>query len=305
VISRQETAVAGDVASMAAARVEAVCGSTDGRYRLAAEFYDGRRATGERRRYGVAELSFLRWEIHRGVLNEPTAERPGSAWWRALNDELLRDKVEADMLAGGSAGAPSSRNVELWLEFIRAPFPATWYRAHNASIVAGYLGHEPLAAGELCTEHFMMNVALVRVLYAHALAAAPRLALGPFAPLGRLLGDPRRRSVGRFLDLRNVFPHRYPLEGARLDDMIAAERPLARALDYGVIGSRLTELYEFAAGCLGEPRVATLVKDGTPRYSWPPEERAPWLGGTAWLPARAIALATGQRHPFGRSAGRG
>ena len=36
-----------------------------------------------------------------------------------------------------------------------------------------------------------MNVALVRVLYAHSLVAAPHLALGRFAPLGRLLGDPR------------------------------------------------------------------------------------------------------------------
>ena len=34
-----------------------------------------------------------------------------------------------------------------------------------------------------------MNVALARVLYAHAHAAAPRLALGRFAPLGRLLGQ--------------------------------------------------------------------------------------------------------------------
>ena len=289
---------AGDVAAIAAARVDAVGDSTEGRYRVASEFYDGRAATNERSRYGVAELRFLRWEIERGVLNEPTAERPGSPWWRALNDELLRDKVEADLLGDGSAGAPSSRNVELWLEFIRAPSPPTWYRAHNASVIAGYLKHEPLAASELSVERFMMNVALVRVLYAHALAAAPRLALGLFAPLGRLLGDPRRRAVGRFLDLRNVFPQRYPLEGALLDDVIAAERPLARALDYGVIGSRLTELYEFAAGCLDEPRLATLVRDGTPCYSWPAEERAPWLGGTTWPPARAIALATGRRHPF-------
>src|SRR5215475_9298155 len=52
----------------------------------------------------------------------------------------------------------------------------------------------------------MMNVALLRVLYTHALAAAPRLALGHLAPLGRLLGDPPLGSVGFFLDLRNVFP---------------------------------------------------------------------------------------------------
>ena len=49
-----------------------------------------------------------------------------------------------------------------------------------------------------------MNVALARVLYAHALAAAPRLALGRLAALGRLLGDPRLGMAGVFLSLRRV-----------------------------------------------------------------------------------------------------
>ena len=40
-----------------------------------------------------------------------------------------------------------------------------------------------------------MNVALARVLYAHALVGAPCLALGRLAPLGRVLGDPRCRGV--------------------------------------------------------------------------------------------------------------
>jgi hypothetical protein len=289
---------AAQAARMAAATVEAVQDGTDARYRLAADFYHGQRATKECGRYGVAELSFLRWEIERGVLDRPTPDGGGSPWWRAVNDELLRDKVEAELLAAGSAAAASSRNVELWLEFTRAPSAATWYRAHNASIVAGYLRHESLAASELSVERFMMNVAMLRVLYAHALAAAPRLALGRFAPLGRLLGDPRKRSVRLFLDLRNQFPEDYPLEGWSLEELIAAEGPLARAMDYGIIASRLTELYDFAAACLGEPRITKLVSGGTPCYSWPAEERAPWIGGTTRPLARAIALATGHRHPF-------
>jgi hypothetical protein len=284
-------------AAQAAARVEAVRDSTAGRYRLAAAFYRCPHAASECPRYGVAELSFLRWEIARGVLNRPTAERPGSPWWRAVNDELLRDKVEASLVAENSARAASSRNVELWLEFLRSPSAASWYRAHNGSIVGGYLRNRSLAGQELCVERFMMNVALLRVLYAHALAEAPRLALGWWAPLGRLLGDPRRRSVGIFLDLRNTFPNRYPLDGSLLEDLIAAEQPLARALDYGVIASRLTELYAFAAASLGEPGVTTFVSDGTPCYSWPAEERGPWVGGTVRPLARAVALATGRRHP--------
>jgi hypothetical protein len=287
-----------DPAGMAAAAVEAVQGETEARYRLAADFYHGPRATNERGRFGLAELSFLRWEIERGVLDDPAAEGGGSYWWRAVNDQLLRDKLEADLLAGGSAGAASSRNVELWVEFISAPSPATWYRAHNASIVAGYLVHEPLAATELTAECFMMNVALVRVLYAHALAAAPRLALGPFAPAARLLGDPRRQSVRLFLDLRDQFPDEYPLDGWTLESLIAAEGPLARTIDYGIIASRVTELYEFAAACLGEPRIRTLEDEGALCYSWPADERGPWLDGTTRPPARAIAIATGRRHPI-------
>jgi hypothetical protein len=62
--------------------------------------------------------------------------------------------------------------------------------------VTGYLDHEALAWAELSAERFMMNVALLRVVYARAVAAAPRLALGYLAPLGRLLGDPRGGSVG-------------------------------------------------------------------------------------------------------------
>ena len=111
-------AVAADGASAAqaaGARVEAVQGEPYGRYRLAADFYRGAHATGERRRYGLAELRFLDWEIARGVLAQPVAGGGGSPWWRAINDELLRDKVEADLIAAGSGDEPSSRNVSLWL----------------------------------------------------------------------------------------------------------------------------------------------------------------------------------------------
>jgi hypothetical protein len=287
---------AGEPAAVAAARVDAVGDSIEGRYRLAADFYRKPHATHGCRRYADAELSFLRWEIQRGVLNPLTGERPGSPWWRAINDELQRDKVEAQLLAGASAGEASSHHVELWREFLRAPSAASWYRAHNASIVAGYMEHEPLAASELSAERFMMNVALIRVIYAHALAAAPRLALGLFAPLGRWLGDPRRRSVRLFLDLRDHFPEGYPLDRWTLDELIPAEGAVPRVLDWGIIASRLTELFDFASAALDEPRIATLVSNGTPCYAWPADERAHWVRTVGPLP-RAVAIATGRRHP--------
>jgi hypothetical protein len=278
---------------IAKAKVDAVTASTDARYRLAADLY---RAKGERERYGRGELSFLRWQIDRGVLDQPAAEGGGSAWWRAINDQLLRHQVEAALLADGSPGAPSSQNVARWLEFMRAPSPAGWYRAHNASVVAGYLTHEPLAERELLVERFMINVALIRAIYAQALVAAPRFALGVFSPLGPVLGDPRRRSIGLFLDLHNQFPDPYPPHGWSMDDVLARHGRLAQVIDLGLIPSDMTELYRFAAAALGEPRIETLVCDGTPCYAWPAEERQPWLVGATRPLARAIARATG--HPY-------
>jgi hypothetical protein len=149
-----------------------------------------------------AALSFIHWQAQRGLLNPLEASPPGSLWWRAMNERLLRDGCEAVALVGGRSGEPSSQAVRLWLEFIARPTGGNWYRAHNASIVGGYLEHRPLAEAESAPERFFMNVALARVLYAHALVAAPRLALGRFAPLSRVLGDPRLGMAGTFLSLR-------------------------------------------------------------------------------------------------------
>ncbi|HTF47577.1 MAG TPA: hypothetical protein VK735_09035 [Pseudonocardia sp.] len=277
-------------ASRAAEQVRAVRDSPEGRLRLAAEFYP--EDAGERGRYGRAELSFLRWAIARGVLNGRRAGRPGSPWWQAVNDRLLCDKLEVSLLRAGALGSPSSRGVELWDEFIARPSSASWYRAHNSSVARAYLEHEPLAEAELPAERFMMNVALVRVLYTHALVARPRLALGAFAPLGRLLGDPRGGTVALFLDLRRSFPAQYPLVGAVIEDLIAAEGHLPRALDYGLILPRLTELYEFAATSLEMPGITGLISEGVPCYARP-APRSVWVTGNATrLLPRLTAWAT-------------
>jgi hypothetical protein len=222
-----------------------------------------------------AALSFMRWQARRGVLNPLDASPPGSVWWRAVNERLLRDGCEAVALVGGLDGEPSSRPVRLWLTFIAKPTGQNWYRAHNASIVDAYVEHRDLAKAESPPERFFMNVALVRVLYAHALVGSPRLALGRFAPLSRLLGDPRLGMAGVFLSLRRVLPNRYPL-ALDAERYIADEQRLGRLLDYAVIVPRLQRLYEWSADELGEPRLLDLVRDGNPIYAWPYEERHVW-----------------------------
>jgi hypothetical protein len=281
--------------SQAAYQVEQVEDSPSGRYALAARFYGAR--GGDRYGYGRAELSFLRWEIKRGVLNHPFAAQPGSPWWRAVNGRLLRDKIEAELLWRNAdarySGSPSAHSVVLWAEFLRQPSPASWFRAHNASILGGYLEHHDLALTELLEERFMMNLALLRVMFAHALTAAPKLALGRLAPLGRWLGDPRTVFIGLFLDLGRAFPQHYPLVGRSLLEIIAAEHQFARYLDHGIIGSRPAGLYEFAADVLGMPDVTQLIRDGQPCYAGPFAGNHLWVNNSRHM--RLIARATRPR----------
>ena len=240
-----------------------------------------------------AALSFMRWQAQRGVLNALDTSPPGSVWWRAVNERLPCDGCEAVALLGGLAGEPSSQAVRLWLEFSASPTGRNWYRAHNSSIVGGYLEHRDLAEAEGAAERFFMNVALARVLYAHALVEVPRLALGRLAPLG-VLGDPRVGMVGVFLSLRRVLPDIYPLT-LDVESYIADEQRLGRLFDYALIGPRLQQLYEWSAVDLGEPRLCELVRDGSPIYAWPFEQRHVWHAQDMPLAARVLERATRAR----------
>ncbi len=235
-------------------------------------------------------MSFMRWQADRGVLDPLHASPPGSPWWRAVNERLLRDGCEAVARSAGLPGEPSSPEIWLWMAFIARPTAGNWYRAHNASIVAAYLEHRALAQQESMPERFFLNVVLVRVLYAHALVAAPRLALGRFAALGSILGDPRLGMAGAFLSLRRVLPDRYPL-AHDLDAYLADENNLGRMLDYGVIVPRAQRLYAWSAQALRNPALRDLFHDGSPAYAWVHPERHAWNPAHVPLRVRALRLA--------------
>ena len=282
----------GSALASARAQVAAVRDYPRGRLGLIRRTYDGPTGRAPRRLpFRRAALSFMRWQEHRGVLNPLDAPVPGSAWWREVNERLLRDGCESVALADGLVGKPSSRAVRLWLAFIETPTARNWYRAHNASIVGAYLEHRELAEAESTAERFFMNVALGRVLYAHALVGAPRLAVGRFAPLGRVLGDPRLGMAGAFLSLRRVLPHRYPLT-SDVESYIADEQDLGRLLDYAVIVPRLQRVYEWSAEELREPRLLELVREGNPVYAWPFEERHVWHSADLPLAGHILERAT-------------
>jgi hypothetical protein len=251
------------------------------RLRLAGSFYDDRAGRMSIRAYRRAELAFMRWQISRGVLAPLDSPRPGSEWWRSVNEGLLRDAWEADRLMAGTPGMASRPAVSCWMSFLQKPSARAWYRAHNSSIIAGYLEHRQLSLAELPVERFFMDVALGRVLYVHALVIRPKLALGRLQAAGRLIGDPRWRGADLFLSLRNILPNRYPLTGISIGEILDAENYAGRLIDYGVILPRMQALYDFTAADLHEPRLLTLIQNGFPVYAWDYADRHAWMTARA------------------------
>src|SRR4051794_2514105 len=255
---------------------------------LLARTYDGPRRYARFRR---AALSFMRWQAQRGVLRPVDGDTPGSTWWRAVNERLLLDGCEATARARGLPAEPPSPVMERWMSFIAEPTAHTWYLAHNVTIVSGYLANRELAERESRAERLFMNVALLRVLFAHALVAAPRLSLGRLAALGPLLGDPRRGVAGAFLSFRHLLPDRYPLAG-EVEAYLAQEHRVGRVLDYGVIAPRVQALYEWSAEELAIPQVRELIRDGSPIYAWSYADRDVWRLPRATPVLRAVTRAT-------------
>src|SRR5258708_10935010 len=112
----------------AEAQVATVRGDPAARVALMAQVFHG--PTGRAPRhlpFRRAALSFMRWQARRGVLDPLGASPPGSAWWRAVNERLLRDGCETIALLGGRAGQPSSQAARLALGFSATPTGHCWY----------------------------------------------------------------------------------------------------------------------------------------------------------------------------------
>ncbi|MFD3702073.1 hypothetical protein ACFWUP_02890 [Nocardia sp. NPDC058658] len=263
-----------DAAMFAEHQVVGVRDDPHGRSKSLEHLYDDE-SRSRRLPFQRAATAFMHWQLNRGLLRPPTDPRPGSPWWRAINEQLLRDGWEARALARGVSGTPSTASVELTTRFLAEPTSANWYRAHNSSIVAGYLANRALAQQESRTERFFMNLVLIRVLYAHALVSAPRLALGWLAPVAPLLGDPRLGMTGMFLSLSRILPDRYPLSD-NVETYISDEHGFGRLLDIGIIAPRVNHLYAWSSVELDQPDLSSLLADDVPVYAWPTDDFDPW-----------------------------
>lgn len=273
------------------ARLALVADDPASRLRLLDEIY-GVPTPGGRRHlpYRRAIASFMGWQIGRGLLNPLDHQTPGSPWWRELNAALLRDSYEARLLITDDSSTPSTRGAAAALDFMRHPSARRWYHAHNLAIVDAYLEHADLAKAEDRVERFFINLVLIRVLYAHALVAAPQLSLSWLAPVAPLLGDPRLGWTGIFLSLSRVLPDRYPL-GDDIERVVALEGSFGHLLDVGVIQPRVAVLYEWAAEDLNTPELLGFLEDGVPAYAWDPSDRDTWSPTPSrWAKAARVGL---------------
>ena len=268
----------------AAERVAGVRDNPEGRYQLRVNFYskygfsrDGGAG------FGTSELAFLRWEIDRGVLNPLDAPRPGSTWWRDVNEDfLLSAEVAADVEEGRAPAGDIPEPAGFWLRYIRNPSRQSWYRAHNGSIAAAYLGRMDLAARESSAEQIFLNIVLYRVLYAQALVegeapgwlyAVIRWLFGHTALLARLeelIADPRGPSVDVLVHLPDFYPRHYPLSDQDIRDILSKahgiEEDGVELMDRMLISPYLAKLYRLSAGWLRTPRLCELVNEGRPCY---------------------------------------
>lgn len=239
----------------------------ESRYKLRSHFYSiygkGKRTSG----FGNSELDFMRWEINRGVLNRLDDPRqPGSPWWREVNGRFLYLSELALMVefAGlGDEDLPAA--VRYWIDYMRSPSPAAWYRAHNRSIFEGYIEFEALAREENEYEQFFMNEVLFRVIYASSMVVGKS-----FGALGKLMSNPLLPSVNLLVSIPHFYPHTYPMTFMDKMHILHSGYSLrskgAELLDQQFVLPQLTELYEWSAEWLELPELVEYIVDGQPSY---------------------------------------
>lgn len=252
----------------AAKIVDDVSNHPEGRYNLREQFY-AKYGDGHFSKDGLgnSELAFLRWEIERGVLNpldDPTQN--GSAWWRNVNSSFIYHSTLADLIhESGEAFPALASTVRLWLDYIKRPSEITWYCAHNASIIRGYLDHYAEIYKENRYEWYFVNIVLYRLLFAQAMVEGAE-----FGRLGKLLADPRGPAVAIITDIGTFYPKHYPLSKADIVAIMHKSHNIfgffEDLMDEVIILPQLDRLYREAADWNLEPETVNLVSNGVPAY---------------------------------------
>lgn len=235
--------------------------------------------------YGDSELAFMQWEKKRGVLNPMDVEGipPGSPWWREVNSHFLFLSTYAQLIYESKEIPPHSLEppVRFWIDFIRKPEAATWYRAHNSSIIAGYVHCESIAPQETLAEQIFMNIVLYRVIFAQAMVERDTL----LDDLGAVMANPEFEAVKLITSIEDFYPDQYPLTQKDIKEILGRGHSLGdttvRILDNGIILPRLEEFYNHAVIWDESPELMNYIHKGKPYY---PPTTMMKLPATTWGP---------------------
>ena len=238
-------------------------------------------ATHDEYGYGNSELAFMHWE-ERGVLRPQHVTPPGSRWWSEVNLRFiyyceLAVRCHEQQLRPPGLPAASKK----WLDYLANPNPVTWYRAHNSSIIAGYLAHGDLAEHECAAERTFINVVLYRVLFAQSMVEGSH---GLFRHLLRLFANPHGSAVSLITHLRDFYPRSYPLSEEDLHHLMYRAHDLGEVgrelMDEVLIHPQLTSLYRHASVWNDQPGLLGLIRKGQPAY---PNGQLQQRVGTWWF----------------------
>ncbi|MEM6720859.1 MAG: hypothetical protein AAF611_16125 [Bacteroidota bacterium] len=249
--------------------VSNVSNDPEGRLQLRYKFYQkyGNPIFKGKDGLGNSEIDFMKWEIARGVLNPLDAERHGSKWWREVNSRFLYVSELAGLIydVGITYNGPSEP-IKFWLAYLENRDGATWYRAHNSSIIDGYKVASELALEETCDERKFMNIVLYRVLYAQSMIEGANFGL-----LGEFLADPRGPAVGIITSFEDFYPKEYPLTKAGIKAVTHKSHSIMGLvedfMDKVLILSQLGKLYKEAEQWNKSPILATFINKNKPNYA--------------------------------------
>ncbi|GLU53437.1 hypothetical protein [Dyadobacter frigoris] len=156
--------------------------------------------------------------------------------------------------------------TQFWFEFIKLSNSVNWYRAHNSSIIDGYLKYTAWAELETVPEKIFINMVLYRLLFAQSLEEGQ----DSLPKLSKILGDPRGGSVQFITGLDPYYPDHYPMNEQEINEVLGKTHSLAefgvKFLDDVLIEPELTYLYQAASIWNKQPDLVTLIKDHKPAY---------------------------------------
>jgi hypothetical protein len=230
----------------------------------------------------LAMLKLLFWggkqELYFGHLMPNLPEVYGGA--ALISGSFTFPNWEAKLLKPGFPKDLLPWPAQAWVNFIETPSAPAWYRAHNASIIDGYLKYADLANKETLPEKVFINMVLYRLLYAQSMVEGDFL----FPNLGKILGNPQGSAVKFITSLDAYYPEHYPMTQKEINEVMGKTHSLealgVELMDDVLIEPELTQLYHKASIWNHQPALNGLIKNHRPAYPYGealPVPRQSWI----------------------------